>query len=122
MRFVQLNQGPGDEITRLSFDEIDKALQGVDLHSLENEISSRRTTAEIHSAEERAENRQVRYRVRCLTMRKQVDQEALQACLDENSRLGWRLKSITRSDSYSTMREAMDIGQNRFELIVVFEQ
>jgi hypothetical protein len=55
-------------------------------------------------------------------MSKYVDRQALQDCLDENSRLGWTLKSITKVDTFSVTKEVISGHQTGFELVVVFER
>jgi hypothetical protein len=124
MKLVQLNQGPGNEICRFTFDEIDRVLEGQDLESLRTDVASQVTTESLARpyGQKVALPGESRYKVTCLRMSKYVDRQALQDCLDENSRIGWTLKSITKVDTFSVTKEVISGHQTGFELVVVFER
>jgi len=123
MGFVQINKGPGDEITRITFRDIESALDGKDLNLLRSSLRGDAVTPlEVKNQAAAEVMEDSKYKVACLKMKKRVDQWMLEDCLNQNAKKGWVLKSITRIENYSTMRAVLDTAQYEFELVVVFER
>ncbi len=123
MGFVQINRGLGDEITRITYQEIDMALGGKDFESLKSS-QSMVEAREVALRDKMVADimKKTRYKVACLKMREKVDQLMLEDCLNENARKGWALSSITRVSNFSLTSAAMSGIQKNFELVVVFER
>ena len=117
--FVQINKAPGYEVARITYKEIDEALDGIDLETLKSNQKIDKTSRDKMVADIL---KRKRYKVVCLKMREKVDQLALENCLNENSRDEWTLKSITQVNNFSLASAALSGVQKNFELVVVFER